>query len=341
MTSKMIKIESTADFEKLSEPAKALAEGKLVAFPTETVYGLGGNALDAQTVKKIYGAKGRPSDNPLIVHVSSKDDVYSLAETVPENAEKILDILCPGPITIILNKSNLVPDVVTAGGKTVAIRFPENEIARELIKKSGVPVAAPSANLSGRPSPTTAAHVAEDLSDKIDYIIDGGSCRVGLESTVIDLTVTPPRILRPGGVSQETLAALLGEVTGYAPRDEDTTSPKSPGMKYKHYAPKAEMVVFEGKTCRDAILKQVTACKDKKVCVLTAGQTDLYDCDVIDCGKEPVEYAKALFGALREADALGADVIFAELPFAPGGIVTALKNRIYKSCGGNVITCKS
>lgn len=341
MTSKMIKIESTADFEKLSEPAKALAEGKLVAFPTETVYGLGGNALDAQTVKKIYGAKGRPSDNPLIVHVSSKDDVYSLAETVPENAEKILDILCPGPITIILNKSNLVPDVVTAGGTTVAIRFPENEIARELIKKSGVPVAAPSANLSGRPSPTTAAHVAEDLSDKIDYIIDGGPCRVGLESTVIDLTVTPPRILRPGGVSQETLAALLGEVTGYAPRDEDTTSPKSPGMKYKHYAPKAEMAVFEGKTCRDAILKQVTACKDKKVCVLTAGQTDLYDCDVIDCGKEPVEYAKALFGALREADALGADVIFAELPFAPGGIVTALKNRIYKSCGGNVITCKS
>ena len=341
MTSKMIKIESTADFEKLSEPAKALAEGKLVAFPTETVYGLGGNALDAQTVKKIYGAKGRPSDNPLIVHVSSKEDVYSLAETVPENAEKILDILCPGPITIILNKSNLVPDVVTAGGKTVAIRFPENEIARELIKKSGVPVAAPSANLSGRPSPTTAAHVAEDLSDKIDYIIDGGPCRVGLESTVIDLTITPPRILRPGGVSQETLAALLGEVTGYAPRDEDTTSPKSPGMKYKHYAPKAEMVVFEGKTCRDAILKQVTACKDKKVCVLTAGQTDLYDCDVIDCGKEPVEYAKALFGALREADALGADVIFAELPFAPGGIVTALKNRIYKSCGGTVITCKS
>ena len=341
MTSKMIKIESTADFEKLSEPAKALAEGKLVAFPTETVYGLGGNALDAQTVKKIYVAKGRPSDNPLIVHVSSKEDVYSLAETVPENAEKILDILCPGPITIILNKSNLVPDVVTAGGKTVAIRFPENEIARELIKKSGVPVAAPSANLSGRPSPTTAAHVAEDLSDKLDYIIDGGPCRVGLESTVIDLTITPPRILRPGGVSQETLAALLGEVTGYAPRDEDTTSPKSPGMKYKHYAPKAEMVVFEGKTCRDAILKQVTACKDKKVCVLTAGQTDLYDCDVIDCGKEPVEYAKALFGALREADALGADVIFAELPFAPGGIVTALKNRIYKSCGGNVITCKS
>ncbi|HBL81621.1 MAG TPA: threonylcarbamoyl-AMP synthase [Clostridiales bacterium] len=341
MTSKMIKIESTADFEKLSEPAKALAEGKLVAFPTETVYGLGGNALDAQTVKKIYGAKGRPSDNPLIVHVSSKDDVYSLAETVPENAEKILDILCPGPITIILNKSNLVPDVVTAGGKTVAIRFPENEIARELIKKSGVPVAAPSANLSGRPSPTTAAHVAEDLSDKIDYIIDGGPCRVGLESTVIDLTVTPPRILRPGGVSQETLAALLGEVTGYAPRDEDTTSPKSPGMKYKHYAPKAEMVVFEGKTCREAILKQVMACKNKKVCVLTAGQTDLYDCDVIDCGKEPVEYAKALFGALREADALEADVIFAELPFAPGGIVTALKNRIYKSCGGNVITCKS
>ncbi len=340
MSAKYLKINSKADFEKLNEPAKALAEGALVAFPTETVYGLGANALDGKSVKKIYLAKGRPSDNPLIVHVASEKDVYQLAETVPDNAKKILDILCPGPVTIILKKSDLVPDVVTAGGKTVAIRFPENEIARELIKKSGVPVAAPSANLSGRPSPTTAAHVAEDLADKIDYIIDGGRSRVGLESTVIDLTAEPPRILRPGGVSQEQLEALLGEVAGYAPQDSDAAAPKSPGMKYKHYAPKAEMFVFEGKNCRQAILEQIKKNSHKKICVLTAGDADFCQCDVICCGKTPSEYAKNLFGALRQADDFGADVIYAELPFAPGGIVTAIKNRIYKSCGGNVITCK-
>lgn len=340
MFAKCIKIDSELDFEKLSEPAKALAEGSLVAFPTETVYGLGGNAFDAQTVKKIYAAKGRPSDNPLIVHVASKEDVYKLAETVPDNAEKILDALCPGPVTIILNKSNQIPNEVTAGGKTVAIRLPENKIARELIKRSGVPVAAPSANLSGRPSPTTAAHVAEDLAGKIDYIIDGGPCSVGLESTVIDLTAEPPRILRPGGVSQETLSALLGEVIGYAPRDEDRNAPKSPGMKYKHYAPKAEMFVFEGKNCRRAIAEYMKKSKYQKICVLTAGHAEGFCCDVINCGETPEEYAKHLFSALRQADELGADVIFAEFPFQSGGIATALKNRIYKSCGGNVITCR-
>lgn len=340
MSAKLIKINTKTDFSKIDEPARALAKGCLVAFPTETVYGLGGNALDAQTVKKIYAAKGRPADNPLIVHVASKEDVYPLVETVTEQAEKILNILCPGPITIILNKSRQIPDEVTAGGKTVAIRFPEHKIARELIRRSGVPVAAPSANLSGRPSPTTAAHVAEDLSDKIDYIIDGGPCRVGLESTVIDLTTQPPRILRPGGVSFETLSALLGDVIGYAPRDEDARAPKSPGMKYKHYAPKADMYVFEGAHCRAAIEKRISESGEKNICVLTAGQAELLGCNVINCGETAEAYANRLFGALRHADDLGADVIFAEFPFSSGGIVTALKNRIYKSCGGNVIMCK-
>lgn len=340
MRAKVIKIVSEKDYEKLNIPARTLAEGGLVAFPTETVYGLGGNALFSDTVSKIYQAKGRPSDNPLIVHVASKKDVYPLVQSVTEQAEIIFDALCPGPITVVLNKSNLVPDAVTSGGSTVAIRIPENKIARTLIEKSGVPVAAPSANLSGRPSPTTADHVAEDLAEQVDYIVDGGACRVGLESTVVDLTVSPPKILRPGGVSHETLSSLLGEVIGYAPSDADNLAPKSPGMKYKHYAPKAKMTVFEGVHCRAEILKQVEENCGKKICVLAAGNTAEYPCPVIDCGETAKEYAKQLFDALRKADAQGAEWIFAELPFTGGGITTALKNRIYKSCGGNVIQCE-
>lgn len=341
MSAKLIEIDTADDYSKLDEAAAALTQGKLVAFPTETVYGLGANALDAQAVKKIYAAKGRPSDNPLIVHVASKEEVYRLAKTVTESAERILDLLCPGPVTFILYKSCIVPEAVTAGGETVAIRFPENEIARELIRRSGVPVAAPSANLSGRPSPTSAAHVAEDLGDRIDYIIDGGPCRVGLESTVIDLTAQPPKILRPGGISYETLSGILGDVAGYAPDETDEKAPKSPGMKYKHYAPKAKMVVFDGTSCRTAILNQIKHMAPReKICVLTAGKTEQYPCDTINCGGTPEEYAKTLFAALRQADTRGADTIFAEFPFMSGGIVTAIRNRIYKSCGGNVIMCK-
>ena len=339
MSAKMISITAKSDTDMLKEPAAALKAGALVAFPTETVYGLGANALNADAVKQIFIAKGRPSDNPLIVHVSDKASVYPLVRNVTEQAEKVLSNLCPGPITIVLEKSPMIPDAVTAGGKTVAIRIPENEIARTLIKMSGVPVAAPSANVSGRPSPTTAAHVATDLEDKVAYIIDGGACSVGLESTVLDLTVSPPRILRPGGVSHETLSALLGEVTGYAPQDDDETAPKSPGMKYKHYAPKASMVVFEGTSCRAEILKRLAKNEDA-VCVLTAGETDVYPCETINCGATKEQYAKALFHALRQADAKGATLIYAEFPFDAGGIATALRNRIYKSCGGNVILCK-
>jgi len=340
MSAKIIKIQTNQETDKLKAPAKALAEGKLVAFPTETVYGLGGNALRKGTVRKIYAAKKRPADNPLIVHIAQKEDVYRLAASVPKSAEIILEHLCPGPITIILNKSTLVPDEVTAGGKTVAIRIPENEIARALIKMSGVPVAAPSANLSGRPSPTTAAHVKEDLQDEIDYIIDGGASRVGLESTVIDLTVAPPKILRPGGISQETLASLLGEVTGYAPKDNDETAPKSPGMKYKHYAPKAEMFVFEGTHIETEIKRKIAENIGKRVVVFAAGDTVYENAETVLLGKTAEAYAKKLFFALREADAHGAELILAELPFDSGGMATALKNRIYKSCGGNVITCR-
>ena len=324
----------------LDEAAKALSSGKLVAFPTETVYGLGANALDDTAVRSIFKAKGRPQDNPLIVHIAQKEDIKKLVKSVPDNANKILDNLTPGPITIILEKSDIVPDVVTAGGKTVAVRIPESQIARQLIRRAGVPVAAPSANTSGKPSPTKAEHVAEDLADKVEYIIDGGACRVGLESTVIDLTVTPPTILRPGGVTHEALCELLGEVRGYAKDDSEIAAPKSPGMKYKHYAPKGEMAVFCGKNIQKEIKKEINLKAGKKIYVLTAGEADYGDVKTINCGATPEEYSKNLFDALRNADSADAEVVLAEFPFSSGGISTALYNRISKSCGGNIKLCK-
>lgn len=340
LVTKVITVKSKEDFSKLNDAAAALAQGKLVAFPTETVYGLGANALNDKAVNSIFMAKGRPQDNPLIVHIAEKDDIYSLVKSVPEIAEKILDALSPGPITIILEKSEIVPDVVTAGGTTVAIRIPENEIARELIKKAGVPVAAPSANTSGRPSPTKAEHVLEDLGDAVDFVIDGGSCRVGLESTVLDLTVAPPKILRPGGVTHEELTALIGTVIGYEAGGDNVSAPKSPGMKYKHYAPKAKMTVFQGENIEKEIKNAINSSRSEKIYVLTSGEREYENAVTINCGKTPEEYSKNLFDALRCADRASAQIVFAEFPFASGGITTALFNRIYKSCGGNVKICK-
>lgn len=337
---KIISIKNKADYNKLDVASTALSSGKLVAFPTETVYGLGANALDSVAVEKIFIAKGRPQDNPLIVHIAEREDIKKLVKSVPDTAQKILDNLTPGPITIVLEKSDIVPDVVTAGGKTVAVRIPESEIARELIRRAGVPVAAPSANTSGKPSPTKAEHVSQDLAAKVEFIIDGGSCRVGLESTVIDLTVTPPTILRPGGVTHETLCELLGEVRGYAKNDSDIVAPKSPGMKYRHYAPNAKMTVFCGEKCQEEIKKEINSSKDKKIFVLTAGENHYDLAKTINCGATPEEYSKNLFDALRCADNLGAEIIFAEFPFSSGGITTALYNRILKSCGGNIKLCK-
>jgi len=337
---KIISVKTQEDFKKLDTAADSLKNGKLVAFPTETVYGLGANALNSQAVANIFKAKGRPQDNPLIVHIAKKEDIKGLVKSVPDTAKKVLENLTPGPITIILEKNDCVPDVVTAGGKTVAVRIPESEIARKLIEKAGVPVAAPSANTSGKPSPTRAEHVLEDLADKVEYIIDGGACRVGLESTVLDLTVTPPEILRPGGVTHEELCALLGEVKGYKKYEDDETAPKSPGMKYRHYAPAAEMTVFCGVSCRDEIKKAINEKNSAKIYVLTAGEFCYENAETINCGMSPEEYSKNLFDALRSADKSGAQVIFAEFPFSSGGIVTALFNRISKSCGGNIKLCK-
>ncbi len=326
------------DISVIEEAAEALKNGGLVAFPTETVYGLGANALDAEAVAKIFIAKGRPQDNPLIVHVSSVDMLRQVVKAVPPAAEKLMKAFWPGPLTIIFEKSALISKTVTAGLSTVAVRMPSHPAALKLIEKSGVPVAAPSANISGSPSTTKAEHVIADLSGKVDYIIDGGACEVGLESTVLDLTCEVPQILRPGGIGLEALEKVLGEVT-YEPALKDSRkTPKSPGMKYRHYAPQGELYLVEPgrQTQMNQLLAEYKKA-GKKTGVLSC--TGGYEADVIlDCGGDAVDYAHNLFDMLRKMDEMGAEVILAELPADSGGIVPALKNRLLKAAGGQIIS---
>lgn len=326
------------DFSVLDEAAKALASGGLVAFPTETVYGLGANALNEQAVANIFVAKGRPQDNPLIVHVSDREMLSKVVKEIPQKAELLMDAFWPGPLTIIFEKSDLISKTVTAGLDTVAVRMPSHPVALSLIQKSGVPVAAPSANLSGSPSTTKAEHVIADLTGKVDYIINGGACAVGLESTVLDLTGEISQILRPGGVAIEALRGVLGEVR-YEPALKDSRQvPKSPGMKYRHYAPKAELFLVE--TSDRQLIETYLATyrqEGKKSGVLSCGHH--YEADILlDCGRNAEDYARNLFDMLRKMDELGADVILAELPTDSGGIVPALKNRLLKAAGGQVLS---
>ena len=318
-----------------------IANGGLVAFPTETVYGLGASAFDPAAAKKIYAAKGRPSDNPLIVHIADKSQIAEIAVEITPDAQKVIDAFMPGPITIILNKKSTVPDDVTAGLDTVAIRFPANETAQRLIKAAGVPIAAPSANLSGKPSPTTAAHVIADMTGRIDAIIDGGSCEVGVESTIVDFTGEKPEILRPGGVTYDDLKAagldvlINKNILKSIGADE---VPKSPGMKYKHYAPNAEVTVVEGE--REAVQRKIKELL-KTVNGKTAGVLAMYgaeydDAVILTAGESNREYAKNLFAALREFDNLGVEVVFAEF-CEKDGYGLAVKNRLYKAAAQRVI----
>lgn len=341
MITKVIKISSEKDFDLLLEPARCLANGGLVVFPTETVYGLGANALLSSSVKKIFDAKGRPSDNPLIVHVSNKRQASEVVREIPFAAEQVMNNMWPGPITLVMPRAKCVPDSVTAGLDTVAVRFPSHPIAQKLIELAGVPVAAPSANTSGKPSPTKASHVLEDLNGKVDYIIDGGSCNVGLESTVLDTTCEPAQILRPGGASKEQLEEVLGEVIYDPGLTVSGAIPKSPGMKYKHYAPKAQMTIVEGKNPKQEVIRLLESAHadGKKVGILACGFNDYKADFIFDGGRSAREYAANLFDALRELDLRGADVIIAELPFGESGIEPAIRNRIYKAAGGNIIKC--
>lgn len=346
---KIIKINRT-DFDgsELDEAARLLRNGELVAFPTETVYGLGGNALDPEASKKIYSAKGRPSDNPLIVHIAEKADIYKIGREVPESVQTLMDMFWPGPLTIIVKKSDIIPKETTGGLDTVAVRLPSDEIAGELIRRSGVYVAAPSANASGRPSTTRAEHCFEDLAGKIPLIIDGGPVKIGLESTIIDMSSDKPLILRPGYITIDEIRRAVPDCE-FDPVVIATAKPesivaKAPGMKYRHYAPKGELIIFRGEPDRviSRINEEIAVKKKggKRVAVLATEESrDFYQADFIkSLGRrtDEEEIARHLFEVLRSFDELGAEYIFGECFFSPG-IGQAIMNRLVKACGYNII----
>ena len=329
----------------MEEAGSILKNGGLVAFPTETVYGLGANALDEEAAKKTYAAKGRPSDNPLIVHIARLEDLGAIVESVPLIVDEIAAHFWPGPLTMIFNKNEKVPLGTTGGLETVAVRMPDDEIARELILAGGGYVSAPSANTSGRPSPTTAQHVAEDLSGKIEMILDGGSVDIGVESTILDMTVTPPMILRPGAITKEMLSEVIGEVAVDETliSENSTKAPKAPGMKYRHYAPKADLTIIEGPL--EKVVKEINKrAKEKseagyKVGVIGTEETvaDYKSGDVKCIGTRADEstIAANLFRILREFDDDQVDYIYSE-SFDTAGIGSAIMNRLLKAAGHHI-----
>ena len=323
-----------------------LKKGGLVAFPTETVYGLGANALDETAAGRIYRAKGRPSDNPLIVHIADWEDIFLIAEEIPEQAKKLADAFWPGPLTMILKKSDAVPFTTTGGLSTVAVRMPDHDIARALIRAGGGYVAAPSANTSGRPSPTTAQHVADDMDGVIDMIIDGGSAGIGLESTIVDLTEGTPVILRPGYINEEMLGRVLGriETDRALISDDDTIRPKAPGMKYRHYAPKAQLFIVEGE--EERVRKKINemagqhALRGGKVGVIGTDESLGYYHEgivkSIGSRLDEISIAQHLYGILREFDELDVSVIYSE-SFETPQMGQAIMNRLIKAAGHQII----
>jgi L-threonylcarbamoyladenylate synthase len=338
---KIFHISEKLESASLDEAAKILSNGGTVAFPTETVYGLGANALDEKAVMQIFKAKGRPADNPLIVHVASRDDCTALVREIPEKASLLMDKFWPGPLTIIMNRTDIVPDVTTGGLDTVAIRMPKNKIAIELIKRSGKPLAAPSANLSGKPSPTSAEHVIADLFGRIDAVVDGGDVVIGLESTVIDTTSEIPVILRPGKISKEELEDCIGEVKiGYDDKvHPESETVRSPGMKYTHYSPKAGVILVEGDN--EAVVNRIKellddlSMRNAKIGLMLTENTEKYFSGVesfsIGCKDKPEQAAKYLFYGLRFLDLKNVDVIIVDGSFDPRGIGAAVFNRVRKA----------
>ena len=331
--------------KNLLKAGDIIRKGGLVAFPTETVYGLGGDALNPDSSKKIYAAKGRPSDNPLIVHVYRFEDVEAIVSEIPEAARKLADAFWPGPLTMIMNKNDKVPYETTGGLDTVAIRMPNNKIALELIEKSGGFIAAPSANTSGRPSPTVARYCIEDLDGKIEMIIDGGQVGIGLESTIVDLTSEVPMILRPGYITADMLKDVLGEITidRTIIDSSSTQKPKAPGMKYRPYAPKGELMIVQGaqKAVVDYINEMTLEARNigKRVGVIGTDATKaLYTADVVKSVGDRADettVAHELFKVLREFDDENVDVMFSE-SFDDSGIGQAIMNRLLKAAGHNV-----
>ena len=333
----------------LARSREVLLSGGLVAFPTETVYGLGGNALDASAAQKIYAAKGRPSDNPLIVHVGCKEDVLPLVREIPEHAEALMDAFWPGPLTIILPKSSIVPDETTGGLQTVALRMPSHPFANAMLKSCGCPVAAPSANRSGRPSTTRFSHVLEDLWGRADLLIDAGDVPIGVESTIIDLSGEVPTLLRPGKITLEELSAVIGPVlqdpavlsANIIAHTAEVSHPKAPGMKYRHYAPRAEMWIVAGTPAETA--EAINAVADDRSGILTLEEhRDLYrKGKILSVGSlsDPESIAHNLFACLRDFDAMDVTRIFSE-DFSAEDPGTAVMNRLLKAAGGNEVTAQ-
>ena len=337
---------SQIDETMIEEAGRIIRKGGLVAFPTETVYGLGGDALNPESSKKIYAAKGRPSDNPLIVHIADKKDLYRIVREVPEKAKKLMEAFWPGPLTMIFYKNELVPQATTGGLDTVAVRMPSDRIAAAFIRAAGGFVAAPSANVSGRPSTTTAAHVEEDLSGRIEMILDGGQAVIGLESTIVDMSVEPPVILRPGAVTEEMMEAVIGplEVDKAIIAPDSGVKPKAPGMKYRHYAPRADLAVVEGST--EAVIAAINQLAEeaeaegKRVGIIATDETkDRYPKGLVlslGARKHEEEIAQHLFEVLRDFDETDVDCIYSEA-FDEASIGPAIMNRLLKAAGHKVI----
>ena len=329
--------------EAVAMAARLFSEGQLVGFPTETVYGLGANALDRDAVLSIFAAKGRPADNPLIMHIWDRGQLEGLC-SVPEGAETLMDAFWPGPLTMLFPRTERVPDAVTAGLPTVAVRMPSLPCTRKLLEACGLPIAAPSANRSGRPSPTTAAHVLEDMDGRIPLILDGGPCQVGLESTVLDLTHGQPVILRPGGITKEMLEKALGTEVAVAgsvlrPLKEDEKA-LSPGMRYRHYAPEGAVTLVEGredavlKAMREFCLRDRRAGRKSRVLCFTEHTDALSDCAPHDIGsmRDGAQVARRLFDILRRLDREGMETIYSEV-IPPEGVGLAVMNRLGRAAG--------
>ncbi|MBQ9198439.1 MAG: threonylcarbamoyl-AMP synthase [Clostridia bacterium] len=332
-----------ADPENIALAAQLIRQGKLVGFPTETVYGLGADALNAQAVLDIFAAKGRPADNPLIVHIARFEEMAPLCH-INAMAKKLADAFWPGPLTMILPKKETVPAAVTAGLLSVAIRMPEHPVARALIAESGCPIAAPSGNRSGRPSPTLATHMLEDMDRRIPLILDGGPCRVGVESTVVSLTDDTAVVLRPGGITPEMIAAVLGECrvadSVMRPLKEGEAAP-SPGMKHKHYAPKAHMTLYEGGA--EAVSSRIKAEYDallpgeKGLILAVSSHLPLYGSrSAADLGADEWAAAHNIFATLRQADADGVTRVFSE-SFPETGVGLAVMNRMARAAGFDIV----
>ncbi|PLR96614.1 L-threonylcarbamoyladenylate synthase [Bacillus sp. T33-2] len=335
-------VDNLITYPQIQQAAQFLKQNEVVAFPTETVYGLGGNAESDEAVAKIYEAKGRPGDNPLIIHISDRQQLNSFVEEIPEKASRLMDEFWPGPLTVILNKKEArLSDKATVGLATVAVRMPDHPVALAIIKACGLPIAAPSANMSGRPSPTTAAHVAEDLNGRIAAIVDGGPTGVGVESTVVDCTEEIPVVLRPGGITAEQLAAVVGEIRMDPALSDKTKAPKAPGMKYRHYAPNAPLYLVD--SSREKIQQLINEKRREGLLVgmLTTEENQaFYDADkVIACGSRSrlETVAGSLYETLRAFNDSPVNIIFGEV-FPEHGLGNAIMNRLKKASGQPVIS---